>query len=64
MNDTNTNENLRPPATGSRGTSVTDSENPLTLLSDAYERLGLATGDAWDAATADYRAFRQRFAGC
>lgn len=55
MNTTTPRETVR-----CHGTCVTDSENPLTLLSEAYERLGLAAGDAWDAATADYRAFRER----
>ncbi len=36
------------------GNSVTESESLLTQLFHRYQEAGLQSGDAWDAALADY----------
>jgi len=56
MNTTTTTQNdnttRREPQFG--GNSITESESLLTLLAHRYREAGLQSGDAWDAALADY----------
>jgi hypothetical protein len=54
MNTTTLQKNPQTRAPQFGGNSVTESESLLTLLFHRYQEAGLQSGDAWDAALADY----------